>query len=89
MRLVDLLRECADDQRTCGVRQSRQLGQMFIDLMPCRRALARGADQQRAFLRRGQCDRVTSDGTPRLRAKRLEGVESGALVELSVERADE
>jgi hypothetical protein len=56
VRLVDLLRERAANLGARGVCQSGQLGQMFIDLMPRGRSLARCANQQRTFLWRRQCD---------------------------------
>jgi hypothetical protein len=89
VRLVDLLRERAADFSTCRIREARQLCQMFIDLMPCGRSLARRADEQRALLGRRQSDRITRDDTPRLRSERLEGIVSAAFIELTVERAHE
>ena len=68
MRLVDLLREGAADLGAGGVREARQFGEMFVNLMPCRRALARGTDEQRALNRRRQRDRITCDDTPRMRS---------------------
>lgn len=89
MRLVDLLRESADDLGTGSVGESRQLGEMFVDLVTRRRTLARGTNQQRPLRRRRQGDRITCDDTPRLLSERARGVEPSRLVELPGKCPDE
>ena len=89
MRFVDLLRERTADFGTGSVRQSRELSQVLVDLMPRRGALARRTNEQRPFGRRCQYDRITCDDIPLLRAESLDGIKTATFVELAIERADE
>jgi hypothetical protein len=54
MRLVELLREDADDFGACGVRQPLQLANVLLECAACARPLERRSNEERPL--RGQRD---------------------------------
>jgi len=56
MRSIELLRKNADDLGTCGVGESLELLQVFIERLACPRTLERGADEECPLRRRGDVD---------------------------------
>jgi hypothetical protein len=63
VRPIELLRQCADDDRTGRIGQTRELFEMLVGVMACRAALGGRTDQDGALDRRREGDGLATDVT--------------------------